>query len=145
LKRFVLRNEAAEDSGANRQSWERYLTLRVRGAAQPLSSTVQAFLTRPRGVVLQIYSFPSMDIPVILVRSDVLDPLLAGDWSKFWATYPDTPGVLSFSGVGFDPSGSEAMLTSRLQCGARCGYRNLAYLKKDEKGAWRLVWRQFLP
>jgi hypothetical protein len=140
----LLENDALDRWQPGRRAWEKYLLKRVRGTGRASEEAHAAFLGRPQQVI-RFYSFPAINIPVRLLRSDVLKQALdEGGWDAFYDRYPNTQGVLSFSGIAFSPDKTEATLAARLQCGKRCGYRDLVLMRRVN-GAWLLIMKDALP
>jgi hypothetical protein len=59
-----------------------------------------------------------------------------GDWSVFYARYPDSGGFTEVSAVGFDPATTRAMVYVANRCGELCGSGTYHLLEKIE-GLWR--------
>jgi hypothetical protein len=86
-----------------------------------------------------------VELPVRLLRSDVLRSAFdKGGWDGFYEAYANTQGVLSLSAVSFNATGSEALFAARLQCGKKCGYRDLVFMRKVNN-AWTLIMKDALP
>jgi hypothetical protein len=56
-------------------------------------------------------------------------------WGKFYAKYPKAAGYLSLSAVGYNNSGTEALVFLGHYCGWLCGTGHL-YLLAKENGQW---------
>jgi len=140
----LLENDSVDTWQPRRRAWEQYLLRRVGGQGRAADDVHAAFLKRPQQVI-RFYSFPGTALPVRLVRSDILKASLdKGGWDAFYAAYPKTQGVLTFTSVAFGAGGNEALFVARLQCGKRCGYRDLIFLRKVNE-AWTLIMKDALP
>lgn len=145
---LLLENDVLDSWQPGRRAWERYLLNRVRGQGRAAEELFHAFVKRPQEVI-RFYGFPAVDLPVRLIRSDILRASFEKrggkqGWDGFYDTYPNTQGVLSLGRACFNADGSEALFTARLQCGRKCGYRDLVFLRKVN-GAWTLIMKDALP
>jgi hypothetical protein len=59
----------------------------------------------------------------------------AAGWKDYFKRYPKSSGYWSFSPVGYDTKGSEALVYVGHHCGGRCGTGQLELLAK-ENGHW---------
>ncbi len=140
----LLENDFLDVWQPMRRAWETYLLKKVRGQGRADEAAHEAFLKRPQQVI-RFYSFPALETPVRLLRSDVLRKSMEKKgWNGFYDAYPKTQGVLSLSGIGFGASGQEAVFSARLQCGKRCGYRDVVFMRKVN-GVWTLIMKDALP
>lgn len=141
---LLLENDAVDRWQPGRRAWEAYLLKRVNGQGRAAADLHDAFLKRPQQVI-RFYSFPALDLPVRLVRSDLLRKAFKhGSWDDFYDAYPNTQGILSLSALAFNAAGTEALFAARLQCGRRCGYRDIVLMRKVN-GAWTLIMKDALP
>jgi hypothetical protein len=140
---ILIENESVEARLPNRRLWERYLLLRVTGPGRAGDACLAAFLARPEQA-LRFFSFPATRHPLRLVRSDALSQALSQGWDHFYDAYPGANGFLSFGMMTIGPGGDEALFTVHSQCGKRCGYRDLVYMRKVE-GEWHVVQKESLP
>ena len=62
-----------------------------------------------------------------------------GMWGEFQYYNRGAAGVLRFSPVGFTPSGNEAVVFARWDCGPACGHTMVAALRADSSSAWRIA------
>jgi hypothetical protein len=62
-----------------------------------------------------------------------------GMWGEFQYYYRGAAGVLRFSPVGFSPSGHEAVVFVRWECGPSCGHTIVTALRADSSSAWRIA------
>lgn len=140
----LVENEALDDYQPNRRAWERMLLRRTGGQGRASDDAMRAFLGRPRQV-LRFYQFPSVRVPVRLVRSDVLGAAFArGGWPAFYADYPKVQGVLTLSVLGRDPKRGEAVFAARMRCGKHCSFRDLVTMRKVN-GEWLVIMKEPLP
>lgn len=141
---LLLENDAMDEWMPRRRAWEHYLLQSAGGQGRAADEAQRAFLKRPQQV-LRFYSLPALQVPVQLLRSDVLEGLLSrGGWDAFYAAYPKTQGVLSVSALAFNADGTEALFSARLRCGVHCGYRDLV-LMRMVNGDWTLIVKSALP
>jgi hypothetical protein len=141
---IVLENDSVDAWQPGRRAWEQYLLKRTSGQGRASDDAEEAFLKRPVQV-LRFYAFPALEVPIRLLRSDILAGVLkAGGWDGFYDAYPKTQGILSLTSVGFGAQGLEALFAARLQCGKHCGYRDLVLMRKVN-GHWLLVMKDSLP
>lgn len=141
---LLVENDAVDSWQPNRRAWESYLLKRVGGQGRAAADLHEAFLKRPQQVI-RFYGFPAVELPVRLLRSDVLRAAFdKGGWDGFYETYANTQGVLSLSAVSFNATGSEALFAARLQCGKKCGYRDIVFMRKVNN-AWTLIMKDALP
>jgi hypothetical protein len=85
-----------------------------------------------------------LDIPIkhVLVGSKDLEPLFPeGEfdrvWSRFYAKYPQSSGIISFSNPGFNRSYTQAIVSTARGCGGLCGAGYFVLLTKDS-GKWKV-------
>jgi hypothetical protein len=60
---------------------------------------------------------------------------LRSGWQGFYAKYKGSPGITTFSNVGFDDAMTQALLTTGNTCGGLCGAGHFVMLQK-ENGVW---------
>ena len=141
---LLVQNDAADLWQPNRRAWEAYMLKGNSGQGRASADLLNAFIKRPQQVV-RFYGLPAVSVPVRLLRSDLLQETFAhGGWKAFFDQYPKTQGVLSFSSVVFNAAGTEALFVSRLDCGLKCGYRELVFLRKVNK-VWTMIMQDSLP
>jgi len=58
-------------------------------------------------------------------------------WTRFQARYPEASGMVTFSRVGFNADGDEALTLVGYRCGDLCGAGGL-YLLVKEDGSWKV-------
>jgi hypothetical protein len=61
-------------------------------------------------------------------------------WEEFYAAYPGSGGLTGLSRVGFDPSGTQALVYQDELCGPLCG-AGFYILFEKEDGKWVERWR----
>jgi hypothetical protein len=62
-----------------------------------------------------------------------------GMWGDFQYYYQGAAGVLRFSPIGFSPSGKEAIVFARWECGPACGHTVVTALRADSASSWRIA------
>ena len=62
-----------------------------------------------------------------------------GMWGEFQYYNRGAAGVLRFSPIGFTPSGKEAIVFARWECGPTCGHTVVAALRSDSTSSWRIA------
>jgi hypothetical protein len=141
---MLLENDSLDSWQPSRRAWEKYLLKRVRGQGRSADEAHIAFLNRPVQVV-RFYSFPAQVLSVRLLRSDILNKVLQEKgWDGYYETYPKTQGILSLTTIAFGANHTEAVFGARLQCGKRCGYRDIIFMRRVN-GVWTLIMKDALP
>lgn len=86
-----------------------------------------------------------LDVPVKYViagREDVEPLFPEGEfdraWSKFYAKYPSSSGIINFSNIGFNREMTQAIVSTGRGCGGLCGAGYFVLLTKKE-GIWTVV------
>ena len=62
-----------------------------------------------------------------------------GMWGEFQHYNRGAAGVLRFSPIGFSPSGKEAIVFARWDCGPMCGHTIVTALRADSASSWRIA------
>ena len=62
-----------------------------------------------------------------------------GMWGEFQHYNRGAAGVLRFSPIGFSPSGREAIVFARWDCGPMCGHTVVTALRADSASSWRIA------
>ena len=62
-----------------------------------------------------------------------------GMWGEFQYYYRGAAGVLRFSPIGFSPSGKEAIVFARWECGPMCGHTIVTALRADSASSWQVA------
>jgi hypothetical protein len=57
-------------------------------------------------------------------------------WSAFYDRYPNAGGILRFSRVGLNSSGTQALVETGISLGPLAGEGRTVFLVKDDDGAW---------
>ena len=78
----------------------------------------------------QIIAIPTRQIPVSWSTE--------GMWGEFQYYNRGAAGVLRFSPIGFSPSGKEAVVYARWDCGPACGHTIVTALRADST-SWRIA------
>jgi hypothetical protein len=78
--------------------------------------------------------------PVEIVSRQVLqDTLDSGPaWDQFYERYPESPGTLVFSAVGFNERRDHALVKTTFECGLLCGGIRFLALER-QADVWRVV------
>jgi len=63
----------------------------------------------------------------------------AGMWGEFQFYHRGAAGLLRFSPVGFSPSGREAVVFTKWECGPACGHSVVIALRADSGSTWRIA------
>lgn len=87
--------------------------------------------------------FTGLVVPVELASSEELAVLRRDRnpdeyWRAFYERYPDSPGLVQFSSVGFDPSREQALVYVHRSCGGRCGSGRYVLLSRSGE-QWDVV------
>jgi hypothetical protein len=83
-----------------------------------------------------------VSIKYVLVGSKDLEPLFPkGEvdrgWSRFYAKYAHSPGIIQFSNPGFNRNYTQAVISTGRWCGGLCGAGYFVLLTKDG-GVWKM-------
>ena len=76
----------------------------------------------------------------VMMPQEVFDEILlkrGSRWTDFEAKYPGASGFVTFSRVGFNADGDEALVDMGYRCGDLCGAGGL-YLLVKEEGSWKV-------
>ena len=66
------------------------------------------------------------------------DTNVRDNWRSFYRKYPNSPGYITVSRVGFDSTGTHALLYFEIKCGGLCADGSYQLLTK-ENGAWKVT------
>jgi hypothetical protein len=83
--------------------------------------------------------FPLSTKVTLLSKADV-DKFFGeggGWWKAFYEKYPNSPGLITFSNVGFNNEMTQALLYVGTQCDGLCGEGNYVLLSKTD-GNWKV-------
>jgi hypothetical protein len=72
---------------------------------------------------------------VIVTNSDLPDSKFENFWDRFYRKYPNSPGLMFFSKVGFNDRHEQAFLYMGRSCGGLCGVGKYVLLNKVN-GEW---------
>jgi hypothetical protein len=78
-----------------------------------------------------IIALPTRQIPVSWSTE--------GMWGEFQYYNRGAAGVLRFSPIGFTPSGKEAVVFARWECGPMCGHTIVTALRADSAFSWQIA------
>ena len=79
------------------------------------------------------------DIIAIPTRQTPVSWSTEGMWGEFQYYNRGAAGVLRFSPIGFTPSGKEAIVFARWECGPMCGHTIVTALRADSASSWRIA------
>lgn len=79
------------------------------------------------------------DIIAVPTRQLPISGSTEGMWGEFQYYYRGAAGVLHFSPIGFSPSGKEAIVFARWECGPACGHTMVTALRADSASSWRIA------
>jgi len=79
------------------------------------------------------------DIIAIPTRQTPVSWSTEGMWGEFQYYNRGAAGVLRFSPIGFTPSGKEAVVFARWECGPMCGHTIVTALRADSASSWRIA------
>jgi hypothetical protein len=69
-----------------------------------------------------------------LVNSIQLDSIFKnGDWPAYYQRFPGSPGILTFSRVGFSADGTQALFYLNNRCGGLCGTGRYVVMEKRNR------------
>ncbi len=78
----------------------------------------------------------NLDVNYVMVRnSDLPDSKFENFWDRFYRKYPNSPGLMFFSQVGFNDRHDQAFLYMGRSCGGLCGVGEYVLLNKVN-GEW---------
>lgn len=85
-----------------------------------------------------------LDVPIeyVIVGFKDLAPLFPKGgfdrfWRRFYAKYPQSSGIITFSNPGFNRDYTQAVLSTGRMCGGLCGVGHFVLLTK-EHGVWKV-------
>ena len=93
-------------------------------------------------VVGPLVAVPAVGLPLHLMDTVEAHRIFEHDsatntYERFWAVYPDTPGLALLSHIGVDATGTWALLRYDLECGFLCGESWFVVLRRTG-GRWRI-------
>jgi hypothetical protein len=99
--------------------------------------TLDSYLLRNKGA--QELRVSNLGINYIIVRdSDLPDGEFDDFWDRFYKKYPNSPGIVYFSNVGFNDKYDQAFVYVGRSCGGLCGSGEYVLLKKVNR-SWEIV------
>ncbi len=135
-KLLVIEDKTADDFTAdNDKHWD-YLK---QGLAPISQATIDDFKSKNAKTSSLEDKF-TVTIKTKLISKAEVDKFFApsgGWWEAFYKSYPNSPGLITFSNVGFNSDGSQALLYIGHSCGGLCGTGHYVLLTKNN-GAWRV-------
>ena len=111
----------------------------VAGTAQ--ASAANAALLKHAADTIDLHAIADGhdDIIAIPTRQTPVSWSTEGMWGEFQYYNRGAAGVLRFSPIGFTPSGKEAIVFARWECGPMCGHTVATALRADSASSWRIV------
>ena len=108
----------------------------------PLSqATVESYKGKNKEP-LRLKGFQNVKAKYLLMTEGELKEFFEKDvlsgWESFRQKYPDAVGVVQLSRVGFNPEGTEALVSILYSCGEVCGEGSFILLTKTGSG-WRIA------
>ncbi|MFL5617265.1 MAG: hypothetical protein ACJ79A_02590 [Gemmatimonadaceae bacterium] len=111
----------------------------VAGSAQ--ASAANAALLQHAADTIDLHAIADghADIIALPTRQLPVSWSTEGMWGEFQYYNRGAAGVLRFSPIGFTPSGKEAIVFARWECGPMCGHTIVAALRADSAASWRIA------
>jgi hypothetical protein len=111
----------------------------VAGSEQ--ASAANAALLRHAADTIDLHAIADghADIIALPTRQLPVSWSTEGMWGEFQYYNRGAAGVLRFSPVGFTPSGKEAVVFVRWECGPMCGHTLVTALRADSASSWRIA------
>ena len=111
----------------------------VAGSEQ--ATAANAALLKQAAVTVDLHAIADghRDIIAVSTRQLPLTGSTEGMWGDFQYYYQGAAGVLRFSPIGFSPSGKEAIVFARWECGPMCGHTVVTALRADSASSWRIA------
>jgi len=127
------------DDNGQSISWEKMTgTLRKRDPALQ-KGTLDAFRrANTHQALLRRSLHPSMNY--VLVTSAQLEPIFCkgcGFWPEYYKRFPGSQGVLTISGIGISPDGTQAFFYVSNICEGLCGAGDYVVMEK-QNGVWAI-------
>ena len=75
-----------------------------------------------------------------LVTSAQLEPIFCkhcGDWPEYYKRFPGASGIVTWSRVGFNSDGTQALFYESYRCGGLCGTGRYVLMEK-KNGSWMI-------
>ncbi|MGB6975036.1 MAG: hypothetical protein WBD67_10175 [Terracidiphilus sp.] len=100
-------------------------------------ATIDAFRKANRKQTTFERSF-EITVPYELVKSSEVHSIFKnGGWPAYYKRFPDSQGLLTFSRVGFNADGKQALFYASNNCGGLCGVGKYVVMQKLD-GRWRV-------
>ena len=111
----------------------------VAGTAQ--ASAANAALLKHAADTIDLHAIADghADIIALPTRQIPVSWSTDGMWGEFQYYNRGAAGVLRFSPIGFTPSGKEAVVFARWDCGPLCGHTIVTALRADSGSSWRIA------
>ena len=135
-KLLVIQDKTGDDFTDNaEQRWEN-----IRKKLAPISQkTIEDFKSRNSQPSSLENKF-TLTTKVTFISKSEVDKMFGkggGWWEAFYKRYPNSPGLITLSNIGFNSEMTEALLYVGHGCGGLCGQGNYVLLVKTN-GTWRL-------
>jgi hypothetical protein len=146
-KIVVLNMSESDESGQNRRldgngqtiPWTQTMQTMLKEAPTLQRTTLDAFRNvNAQQAFLRRSLHPSIDYE--LVSSAQLEPIFCnhcGFWPAYYKQFPGSPGILTFSRVGFSVDGTQALFYLSNHCGDLCGTGMYVVMEKRD-GRWTI-------
>lgn len=135
-KLLVIEDKTADDFTAKDEKHWDY----IKKGLEPLSQITIDDFTAKNAQPTTIESKFTLTTKVTLVSKSEVDKLFGqggGWWKAFYEKYPGSSGLITFSNVGFNGDGTQALLYVGYSCGGLCGSGHYVLLAKNN-GAWKI-------
>jgi len=105
------------------------------------ATAANAALLKQAAVTIDLHAIGEghRDIIAVPTRQLPVSWSTEGMWGEFQYYYRGAAGVLRFSPIGFSPSGREAIVFARWECGPKCGHTMVTALRADSASSWRIA------
>jgi hypothetical protein len=130
VKLLVVKNQTSPDSYI-KEEWDR---MELEPRWQSVVDDYKAKNVQPAAVENKF----KLSTPVTIISAQEVDQIFSeggGWWQAFYKKYPKSPGLITFSNVGFNPEMTYALVDVGYSCGGLCGRGGLVLLVKKD-GSW---------
>ena len=144
--KFVVIQDQTQIYYLSHQSPDERTNYIIKGLSPVSGSTLRSFFERNKQQIKLSGHFKLKTPYIILAkqeiedffkpRIEVEDPLHKA-WEEFYRKYPDSPGFIMLSRVGFDAEKKQALVYIGHACGGLCGQGRYVVLTKEE-GNWEI-------
>ena len=135
-KLLVVADKTADDfTSKDDKHWD-YIK---QGLAQISQDTIDDFKSK-NGQSSTVEDKFALTTKVTLISKAEVDKFFGeggGWWKAFYEKYPGSPGLITFSNVGFNNDGTQALLYVGHGCGGLCGSGHYVLLSKNN-GVWKV-------